>query len=206
MGGKGSGNRHPKPVPYEKNPIRQANDPRNVDPESNGAAIAFGMALFEIVKVDVDLADPDAVEGRFYDFLRCCDEAGLRPMMTGLAMAMGITPSQLSRVGQGDESCLVRRLTPKSRHILKKAYEFMRLSWEINLQRERGNPVKWLFLGKNYYGMRDQTEQVVTHREEPVAALTEAEVAAKYAALVGRPEPKAIEAEVIEVADEGEEV
>ena len=204
MGGKGSGNRHPRPVPREKNPVVQANDARNVDPESNRAAILFGKALFELTREKVDIADPEAVERRFFDFLDCCDDARLRPMMTGLAMAMGVTPQQLSRVGQGDESCLSRRLTPKSREILKKAYDFMRLSWEINLQRERGNPVKWLFLGKNYYGMRDQTEQVITHREEGAALPSVEETARKYAALAGRGaaqlEAAPVEAQDVEIS------
>ena len=77
----------------------------------------------------------------------------------------------------------------------------MRLSWEINLQTEKGNPVKWLFLGKNYYGMRDQTEQVVMHVDEAAALPSARETAAKYAALVGRDEPRALEAEVIDVED-----
>lgn len=201
MGGKGSGNRSAKGVPYDKNPLWQAQDPKNVDKGTNHASIVFGMALFDLVREEVDLADPEAVERRFLDFLRCCDEAEIRPMMTGLAIAMNITPSQLSRVGQGDESTLKRRLTPESRKVLKKAYQFMRLSWEINLQTEKGNPVKWLFLGKNYYGMRDQTEQVVMHVDEAAALPSALETAAKYAALVGRDEPRALEAEVIDVED-----
>lgn len=198
MGGKGSGRRGG--VPYAQNPVRQGQDPRNVDPGTNHAAMVFGKALYRLAGEELDISDPEAVERRFYDFLDLCDENRLRPMVTGLAMALGITRQQLTRVGQGDDHVLSTRLTDSSRAAVKKAYEFMQVSWEINLQNERGNPVKWLFLGKNYYGMRDQTEQVVTHREEPAGLLSEAEVARKYAALVGRSgEPRAIEAEVISV-------
>lgn len=204
MGGKGSGNRHPKRVPREKNVAMLARDPRNVEPGTNRAAIIFGKALYGLCKEPLDLADDEAVERRFFDFLDVCDEAELRPMMSGLAMALGVTPSQLSRIGQGDTSTLSTKLTDKSRHAVKKACEFMRVSWEINLQNEKGNPVKWIVLGKNYYGIRDQTEQVVTHREDPLALASPEEVAQKYAAMVGRQQPKAIEAEVVDVADSPE--
>lgn len=204
MGGKGSGNRHPKRVPYEKNPLMQAKNPREVDPQSNRAAIVFGKALYSLTMEELDLSDAEAVEQRFYDFLDLCDEHGLKPMVTGLAMAFGINRSQLTRIGQGDESVLARKLTAKSRHAVKKAYDFMQVSWEINLQTERGNPVKWLFLGKNYYGMRDQTEQVITRRDEGMALPAPEEVAAKYAAIVGRPEPAAMEEAREPLAIEGD--
>ena len=201
MGGKGSGNRHPKPVPRDKNPVVYANDARNVDPDTNRASVLFGKALFELTEEPVDLADPEAVKQRFYDFLDLCEENKLRPMMTGLAMAMAITPSQLSALGRGDEQVLSRRLTAKSRLVLKKAYDFMQVNWENNLQAEKGNPVKWLFLGKNWYGMRDQTERVVTHRDEGLSLPSAEETAAKYAAMVGRQRPKELEGEVVSVED-----
>ena len=201
MGGKGSGNRHPKPVPRDKNPVVQAGDPKNIDREQNHASIIFSRALFELTEDPVDLADADALQQRFFDFLELCDQHGLRPMMTGLALAFGVRPEQVSRVGRGDTHCLSTKLTAKSRQIFEKAYNFMRLSWETNLQTEKGNPVKWLFLGKNYYGMRDQTERVVTHREEGLSLPSAEETAAKYAAMVGRQRPKEIEGEVVSVED-----
>ena len=62
MGGKGSGNRSAKGVPYDKNPLWQAQDPKNVDKGTNHASIVFGMALFDLVREEVDLGDPEAVE------------------------------------------------------------------------------------------------------------------------------------------------
>lgn len=202
MGGKGSG--RPGGVPKHQNPVRLAGDPRAVDPRDNHAAAVFARALYELTEEEVDLADPEAVKRRFFDFLDVCDKAELRPMMTGLAMAYGIQPGQLSKIGQGNQTLLSEKLTPKSRAAIQKAYSFMRASWETFLQQERGNPVKWIVLGKNFYGIQDQVEQVVTHREEVPALASPEEVASKYAALVGR-EPKAIEVEAtVEPADSPE--
>lgn len=200
LGGKGSGRRDLSDA-RAKSPVTQSRKPEvpPEDRERHTAAMVFGRALFELALEPIDLADADQVKERFYTFLDMCDREGLRPMVTGLAMAFGMTRQQLCYIGRGDTSTLSTKLTAKSRDAVKKAYEFMQVNWEINLQAEKGNPVKWIVLGKNYYGIKDQTEQIVTRRDETAALPSPEETAAKYAGLVGRPMQEAIPAEVVSV-------
>lgn len=200
MGGKGSGRRPGGPgVPKEKNPLLQAKDPACVDRDANSRSIALARDVYSMPPVD--LKDAEAVEARIFEYLDLCDAHGVKPLVTGLANSLGIGRQELYRIGQGDERCMVTKLTDKSRLAVKKAYELFEQIWEGNLAQEKGNPVKWIFLGKNHFGYRDQKEQTIVHREEQATLPSPEEAAAKYAALVGREQPTLGEAEIVDVED-----
>ena len=74
----------------------------------------------------------------------------------------------------------------------------MQVSWEANLADEKGNPVKWIFMGKNYFGYSDTTERITRHIDETPKLSSPEEIMAKYALQLGR-EP--LQAELIEVSD-----
>lgn len=185
MGGKGSG---PRPgsrnAGRRGNPLEQAQDCANVDRETNHRALALARAVYELPPID--LADEAAVEARLFEYLDLCDRHGCRPLVSGLANAYGITRNQLTSVGRGDKHILCTKLTDKSRSAIEKSYNLFEQIWESELSDEKGNPVKWIFLAKNNFGYRDQTEQVVTRREEKPALTSPDEVNKKYAELVGR--------------------
>ena len=126
----------------------------------------------------------------------------MRPMMKGMSYAMGITSDDLRRIATNDPRYANFRggiLTPECRRNLQKCYEFLATAWETFLVEERGNPVKWLFLGKNYFGMKDQAEPVQVSIELKPQLRAPDDVMAEYAAMVGHPRqdrlPEAIEVE-----------
>ena len=67
---------------------------------------------------------------------------------------------------------------------------------------EKGNPVKWIFLGKNYFAMKDQSDRVNYNVEMPAQLPSAEDVTEKYKAMVGRQEPIKIEAIKIEDVEE----
>lgn len=205
MGGKGSGR---KPgfkgcnVPDSKNPVKQAADPSNVDREVNSAVMAFGKDIMAFE--EPDFADAESVEQRFYDYLDMCERHGIRPMVTSMANAFGMRRQELWGIAVGDPKYANWRggiLTPKSRYAIQKSYDFLNTAWETYLMAEKGNPVKWLFLGKNYFGMKDQTEQVQVRMDLTPQLPNPEEVAAKYAAMLGQPQPTLAEAEIVDIED-----
>ena len=137
---------------------------------------------------------------RFYDYLDLCDEWGIRPMVNSMAQAFNTNRQTLWGVATGNEHFRHwKGITPESIDVFKKAYDFLQTSWEIYLTEEKGNPVKWFFLAKNYFGYEDQTVKVQRVEVDRGALPSPEEVAAKYALQVGRQqEPLLVEAEVVD--------
>ena len=168
----------------------------NVDADANARVVAVAREL--MYAAEVDLTDPDevseAVEWAFDLFA----EKGVRPSVATMAQALGMTYDDFRRVVAG-ASLAGRPITPECRNLLKRLNESLRSMWELYLTSEKGNPVKWIFLGKNYFGMKDQTERIEI-REDPLKGLKSAEeIAEMYSRRLGK--PAAIPVEHAELSD-----
>ena len=196
MGGKGSGGYRKNALPRDKNPIVQGNNLDAQDPDFNHRTIELGKKLFAMP--DPDYTDPDAMQERFFEYLTLCDEWQVRPSVTGVAMAFGMNRGTLYNLRVGAQKTY-KTLTQESLAIVQKSYEFLEKIYEDNLQEEKGSPVKWIFLGKNHYGYRDQTERVNIKIDDTKPQLTAAEVQEKYAKQLGKqPDTKELP-EIVEV-------
>ena len=186
MGGKGSGNPHPKRVPYDKNPVHQAHNPYDIDPEANSNGISM---LVDMMKLpDIDLNDLDALEKRYFEYLGLCDKNDVKPMVAGLSFAFGMNRNILAGIARDDKKYANwHDLSTASRCFFKKIYEGLEILWENYLISEKGNPVKWLFLGKNHFGYKDQAERIVKISDETPQLSSPDAVADKYKAMVGKP-------------------
>ena len=182
MGGKGSGG-YRKGGPPKHNPVVDGNNPRNVDAEANHWSIELGKRLMHMEPPDY--SDPDAIIERFEEYLAICDELHMRPLMQGTAMALGMNREMFSGIVHGRYTKW-KNITPESIHAMQKCHDFLQLNWENQLSTEKGNPVKWIFLGKNHFGYRDQSERVVAHVDARPQLPDSKDVGRKYAALVGR--------------------
>ena len=194
MGGRGSGGPGPK---------RGGHGSAGMHVADTGVAAmvtGYGKELFAFERPD--LGDAASIEDAFYRFLDVCARHGVRPMVKGMAYAFGMPDADLRRIVTNDPRYSNYKggiLTPDSRAALTKCYEFIAVAWETFLVEERGNPVKWLFLGKNYFGMKDQAEPVQVSIELKPQLRAPDDVMAEYAAMVGHPRqdrlPEAIEVE-----------
>ena len=199
MGGPGNG-RYPrkKGVP-RKTLVTEAADPTNIDPSTNSKIIAFGKELLALE--EPDYSDADAMWERFLEYLDMCDRHQIKPMVNSMAQAFCMDRRTLWAIATDHES---RRnwktLTPSSRNVVKKCYDFLQTNLEVSLMEEQKNPVKWFFLAKNYFGYEDQTVQVRRQEGDSMQLPSAEDVARKYAELVGRPqEPLQLEAEVTDL-------
>ncbi len=188
MGGKGSG-RSPKShenLPKDSRNPAVAGRAENVDPSVNSRVMRFGKRLLAFDEPEWDNAD--GLMERFYDYLDLCDEFSIRPMVNSLAQAFCMNRQTLWGIcTNNDHYRKWKGITPACVDVLKKAYDFLQTSWEIYLTEEKGNPVKWFFLAKNYFGYEDQTVRVQRVEVNQAALSSPEEVAAKYALQVGKP-------------------
>lgn len=204
MGGKGSGRYPRKKGSPRQTPMTQAHDPTNVVPSTNSKIIAFGkeLMLFE----EPDFADADELMRRFFDYVDLCDRHHVKPMVSSMAQAFCMDRRVLWGLATGSEHYKHwKGITPSSIDVIKKAYDFLQTYLEISLMEEEKNPVKWIFLAKNYFGFEDQTVRVERREADVTLLPSPDEVAAKYALQVGRPqEPLLVEAEVIDLPNDPE--
>lgn len=84
-------------------------------------------------------------------------EAGEIPTVEEMCLALGYPRGTVWRWELGEEGS-----TPYRRDLIKKAKEFLS-SFDAKLVQEgKVNPVTYIFRAKNYFGMRDQQEYVLT--------------------------------------------
>ena len=135
---------------------------------------------------------------RFCDYLDLCERHRIRPMVSSCAQAFCMDRRVFWGIATGSEAHRKwKGVTPSSRDVIKKCYDFLQTNLEISLMEETKNPVKWLFLAKNYFGYEDQTVRVTRQEGDSLQLPSADDVARKYAELVGRPQaPLQLEAEV----------
>lgn len=178
MGGKGSGGKR----------ANAGNGVEKVDPGDNHRVIEYTRELAQMEPCD--LSDPEAIEERFFEFLELCDKHGMRPAVASYAAALGISRQRLWDLTRHDYSQTTVRGLKVTRECLgeiKKGYNFLEIVLENLMMSDKGNPVKYFFLAKNHFGYKDQSEHINVNIDEKPALISPDEVAAKYAAQLGRP-------------------
>ena len=103
--------------------------------------------------------DEEAIE-RLHEYVDGCMARGLRPTVEGMALCFGTTRTSLWDWETG------RKRGPVSSDIIKKAKEMIAMFDADMLNQGKLNPVSYIFRAKNYYGMKDQQDIVVTPKQE----------------------------------------
>lgn len=100
----------------------------------------------------------EELEERVMSYFNFCSENAIMPMIEKLALAVGISKPMLldweagRRPGTG----------PRCQEILTRAKGVCEAVEASAALEGKLNPVTYIFRGKNYYGMKDQQEMVVT--------------------------------------------
>lgn len=104
----------------------------------------------------------DETEGleRTQEYIQECIGMGKRPTVEGWALALGTTRASLWDWETG------RRHGPLSADFVKKGKEMFAAFDADMVNQGRMNPVTYIFRSKNYYGMKDQQDIVVTPKQE----------------------------------------
>lgn len=134
-------------------PITQAQ--KAIMPEGYNAKVtAFMMEIMP--KEPLDLQDVAEMERRFLNYVQKCSEWDMKVGNQAAYMAIGITKEQAwewENVVKGN---------PARSDFVKKVRQFCGVFREGLMQDGKVNPVTGIFWQKNYDGMKDQTEMVLT--------------------------------------------
>lgn len=137
----------------ENSPITQAQKAEM--PEGYNAKVtAFMMEIMP--KEPLDTQDVAEMERRFMNYVQKCSEWDMKVGNQAAYMAIGITKEQAwewENVVKGN---------PDRSDFVKKVRQFCGVFREGLMQDGKVNPVTGIFWQKNYDGMKDQTEMVLT--------------------------------------------
>lgn len=115
---------------------------------------------------DIDMTDPEQVGKRLDEYFAIEESFGNRPTVGGMAMCLNgmnrATLWQIVNDNMGNTRGVLSRLPISVTTLIKKYYATLGNLWEDYMQSGKINPVSGIFLGKNNYGYRDQTEYVLT--------------------------------------------
>lgn len=150
-----------KPVRYTKDGKvdmrgRHAKPPQhrgNIDPELTKEIGAELLYWYSKPKAVTD----DEIAERLAEYFERTLGQGRLPTVEGMSLALGYSRETLWRWENGAEGS-----TPARRTLIKRAKELI-AAYDANLVAEgKLNPVTYIFRSKNYYGMKDQQEHVIT--------------------------------------------
>lgn len=190
MGGKGSGGAHnPNGAPHCK--------PAVLDPKVAVRTAAMAQELMSVQ--EIDLNDLQGLRARLDWYFDMCACHCLKPTVSGLGMALGVSAGSMRKIASGEIFALdsnnpkwttsrERALSRESAHLIKKAYEVLEVMWEANFQEGSIQPVVGIFLAKNNYGYRDQVENVVIPKNPLGESGDPKEIVERYAKSLPEPD------------------
>lgn len=144
------------------------------EPGDNAHFIRHGLTLSALPKIS--MTDAQAVAQRVTEYFRICEQDDIKPSVAGLCLALDTDRQYLWELRTKGKN-------PEVADILKKATKTLELQLINNFQSGKINPVAGIFLLKNHFGYKDQSDTVVTVKQEEDTKTRE-ELEAKYKASV----------------------
>jgi len=125
--------------------------------------LSIGLRIMNLPTIDI--RDYDAVQQRLGEYFAIYNEADTKPTVAGMANALGIDRQRLWSIthdapwnGRGELPNIPKSVSD----LIKKAYRILEEMMENYMQNGAINPVMGIFMAKNHFGYKDQTEYVVT--------------------------------------------
>ncbi len=146
----------------------------NLKPGDNTKFLSHALELASMPKVDLN--SNEQVDERIAWYFRKCAENDMKPTVAGMALALGTTRSSLFEWETGQK----RGSNFDRADSIKKAKEILAALWEDYMLNGKINPVTGIFIGKNHFGYRDQTDIVVAPSSPLGDAQDREQIAAKY--------------------------
>lgn len=101
---------------------------------------------------DIDITDPKQIKERMEWYINLCENDGIKPTVSGMCNALGISRKTLYRWEQGE----YRKDTHQ--YIVVKYKKFLEELWETQMVEGKINPITGIFIGKNHFGYTDKQE------------------------------------------------
>ena len=133
----------------------------NMTPDDNSRLTQFALKVFQIETPN--LHDPEDVQRAILEYFRLCDEHHTRPGNLGLYAAVGMTRQDFFDVKNGRNKS---KISPEAFDIVKKAARTIGVYRENLAAEGKINPVTYIFMSKNFDGLRDQAEITVSAADQ----------------------------------------
>ena len=146
----------------DKQPRKKRSDHILPDiPAENTRMMNYHLQLLQLGSLQ-DKNNPDEVHQRIMDYFAICGQCGFRPAVASLALALGIDRATLFNWVNGTGGVK----NPEVIDTIKKAYSVINTGYEDMMNNGKINPVAGIFLMKNNLGYKDQTDHIVTARQD----------------------------------------
>lgn len=152
--------------PWESSPIIQGHNP-DLPEGYNTRRILFMQEILPTEPLDHD--DVEEMERRFQKYLQKCAEWDMKVGNQAAYAAIGINKDLVY------EWTVRRQTNPKRTEFIKKVQQFCAMYREGLMEDGKVNPVTGIFWQKNYDGMKDQQEVVLTPNANPLGEQQDAE-------------------------------
>lgn len=152
----------------------------------NVKALAHLMMLKEIAKPNID--DPNQVDIACKNYIGLCVQNDQKPLVSGLAMVLGVSRKDLLDILQG-------KMRSEARDVIKEYFAVLETYDELALKDGKINAVAGIFLGKNNYGYTDGVKVEIVKEEE-----SNEEIASRY-----KDFSKIIKGEVIDITSKNDD-
>lgn len=136
------------------------------EPGENTKYILHDMKLSALPAIDVN--DPEQMQQRINDYFRICSEDDIKPSVSSLGLAFGISRATMFNWLTGKTQTLSNK---ESFDTFKKAYDQINSYYEHMLNNGKINPVSGIFLLKNNYGYQDTTQHIIQANTEQALSL-----------------------------------
>lgn len=130
----------------------------HVDSKELKQQIEFSMTLFNLPSINTN--DAEAVKKRLGEYFVLCTQYDMKPSFAGMASALGVSRNILWQWSND----MVASKPKEVVDTIKKGRDLLNNMLENWMQNGQVNPVVGIFLGKNNFNYKDQSEVVVTPR------------------------------------------
>ena len=141
-------------------------------PEELSNLAGYALAVFRAPIPD--LHNPEEVNAAIINYFENCQQHGLRPGNLGLYAALGLSRQDYNAIINGR---VKSKVSPDCIDMMKKAVRAIGVYREGLALEGKINPVTYIFMGKNYDGLEDQTKLAIQADTGPAATLSPEEVA-----------------------------
>lgn len=123
-------------------------------PGDNARYLRFALASWDLPPINI--SDPKQVEERLGMYFKYCLENDRKPQIVGMCNWLGVSRQALNEWENG--------VTRAATHgdIIKRAKGMIEEMWADYMMNGKINPASGIFLSKNWFGYKDQTDVVVT--------------------------------------------
>lgn len=125
-----------------------------VEPGDNARYLRHALVSLDLPPIDI--SDPKQVESRIREYFNYCIDNDRKPNMIGLANWLGVSRETVNTWKRGE----YRSETHSD--VIKKALDVLEELWMDYMLNGKANPASLIFLGKNLWQYKDQTDVVVT--------------------------------------------